>query len=124
MIDISKLDFDSSELSRDFDNHILINNIGENLKSSLKNTESLIYNLTNTFFKNEKEINTELIKLYSLEQELDSLPDLKFLTIFQDIVLNLVNDNDDIIPAVNKEFIVSSLIKLCYRRLFRALPFR
>jgi hypothetical protein len=110
LIDISKLDFDSSELSRDFNNHILINNIGENLKSSFKNTESLIYNLTNTFFKNEKEINTELIKLYSLEQELDSLPDLKFLTIFQDIVLNLVNDNDDIIPAVNKEFIVSSLI--------------
>ena len=41
LIDISKLDFDSSELSRDFDNHILINNIGENLKSSFENTENL-----------------------------------------------------------------------------------
>ena len=99
MIEISKLDFDSSELSRDFGNHILINNIGKNLKSSFESTENLIYSLTNKFFKNEKEINTELIKLYSLEQELDSLPDLKFLTIFQDIVLNLVNDNDDIIPS-------------------------
>jgi hypothetical protein len=110
LISLSKKDFDYSELSREFENHILIDYNDYNLESAYSNCFNQISEDTNLFYLYERKINSAFIKLYNLEGELDPEPDIKYLTIYQDYISGIVLNEEQLVISVRQDYIVSSLI--------------
>lgn len=78
-INISKLDWDSYETSWDFTAHPLLK--GDNLESAFISWKAESDNRFNTLKKVEEELNEFYIRLYELEDEIDSKVDNKDITL-------------------------------------------
>jgi predicted transposase YbfD/YdcC len=110
LIKLSKKDFDYTELSSDFQNHILISNKKETFQDSFNSAINEIIETSILFYNQEKQLNIEFNELYCLQDVINPSPNPKFLTIFQEYILSIKVKDNQLKLDIDREYIVSSAI--------------
>lgn len=82
-VDISKIDWDSRELSWDFSSNLLVNFNLASLKESLIRYETHWNNLYFSLHKSEENLNNQIINIYNLENQINNEIPLADITILK-----------------------------------------